>query len=143
MFGSPETTTGGKALKFYASVRMDIRRIEALKTVRRGRQPHPGQGGQEQDGPRPSSRPIRHHLRSRHLREGSLIDVGVEQGLVRKAGAWYTYDGEQLGQGKENVRTFLRENPDIADEIEKRIKEKLGGRCTHRSGRGSAAPVDF
>jgi recombination protein RecA len=59
-------------------------------------------------------------------REGSLIDVGVEQGLVKKSGAWYTYENDQLGQGKENVRSFLRDNPDLADEIEKRIKEKLG-----------------
>jgi len=59
-------------------------------------------------------------------REGSLIDLGVEQGIVRKSGAWYTYEGDQLGQGKENARTFLRENPDLANEIEKRIKEKLG-----------------
>jgi recombination protein RecA len=59
-------------------------------------------------------------------REGSLIDLGVEQGIVRKAGAWYTYDGDQLGQGKENARTFLKENPDMANEIEKKIKEKLG-----------------
>ena len=59
-------------------------------------------------------------------REGGLIDVGVEQGIIRKAGAWYTYDGDQLGQGKENARAFLRDNPDLADEIEKKIKEKLG-----------------
>jgi recombination protein RecA len=59
-------------------------------------------------------------------REGGLIDVGVEQGFVRKAGAWYTYEGDQLGQGKENARAFLRDNPDLADEIEKKIKEKLG-----------------
>jgi recombination protein RecA len=59
-------------------------------------------------------------------REGSLIDVGVEQGLIKKSGAWYTYESDQLGQGKENVRNFLRDNPDLADEIEKKIKEKLG-----------------
>jgi recombination protein RecA len=76
-------------------------------------------------------------------REGSLIDVGVEQGLVRKAGAWYTYDGEQLGQGKENVRTFLRENPDVADEIEKRIKEKLGVGARVDLDEPVPAPVDF
>jgi recombination protein RecA len=77
-------------------------------------------------------------------REGSLIDVGVEQGLIRKAGAWYTYDGEQLGQGKENVRTFLRENPDIANEVEKRIKEKLGvGPRIDADNEPVPAPVDF
>jgi recombination protein RecA len=86
-------------------------------------------------------------------REGSLIDLGVEQGIVRKSGAWYTYEGDQLGQGKENARTFLRENPDLANEIEKRIKEKLGigpridaepalaavpGPAAHGSGNGSS-----
>jgi recombination protein RecA len=76
-------------------------------------------------------------------REGSLIDVGVEQGLIRKAGAWYTYDGEQLGQGKENVRTFLRENPDIANEVEKRIKEKLGVGARIDQDEPVPAPVDF
>ena len=76
-------------------------------------------------------------------REGSLIDVGVEQGIVRKAGAWYTYDGEQLGQGKENVRTFLRENPDVAYEIEKRIKEKLGVGARLDAEEPLPAPVDF
>jgi recombination protein RecA len=76
-------------------------------------------------------------------REGSLIDVGVEQGLVRKSGAWYTYDGEQLGQGKENVRTFLRENPDVADELDKRIKEKLGVGARIDIDEPVPAPVDF
>src|SRR6187200_3737680 len=127
MFGSPETTTGGKALKFYASVRLDIRRIEALKD------------GTDIVGNRTRVKVVKNKMAPPFKqaefdiiygqgisREGSLIDVGVEQGLIRKAGAWYTYDGEQLGQGKENVRTFLRENPDVANEIEKRIKEKLG-----------------
>ncbi len=124
---SPETTTGGKALKFYASVRLDVRRIETLKD------------GNEPVGNRTRTKVVKNKLASPFKvaefdilygigisREGSLIDLGVEQAIVRKAGAWYTYDGDQLGQGKENARNYLRENPDIADEIEKKIKEKLG-----------------
>jgi len=127
MFGSPETTSGGKALKFYASVRLDVRRIETLKD------------GQEAVGNRVRVKVVKNKVSppfrqaemdlmfgSGISREGGLIDVGVEQGFVRKAGAWYTYDGDQLGQGKENARAFLRDNPDLADELEKRIKEKLG-----------------
>jgi recombination protein RecA len=127
MFGSPETTTGGKALKFYASVRLDVRRIETLKD------------GTEAVGNRTRIKVVKNKMAPPFKtaefdilygvgisKEGSLIDLGVEQGIVRKAGAWYTYEGEQLGQGKENARNFLRENPDRANEIEKRIKEKLG-----------------
>ncbi len=127
MFGSPETTTGGKALKFYASVRLDVRRIETLKD------------GTESVGNRTRVKVVKNKMASPFKsaefdilygigisREGSLIDLGVEQGIVRKSGAWYTYEGDQLGQGKENARNFLRENADVANEIEKRIKEKLG-----------------
>jgi len=127
MFGSPETTTGGKALKFYASVRLDVRRIETLKD------------GTDMVGNRTRVKVVKNKLAPPFKqaefdimygqgisREGSLIDVGVEAGFVRKAGAWYTYDGDQLGQGKENARSFLRDNPDLADELEKRIKEHLG-----------------
>jgi recombination protein RecA len=144
MFGSPETTTGGKALKFYASVRLDIRRIEALKD------------GTDVVGNRTRVKVVKNKMAPPFKqaefdiiyglgisREGSLIDVGVEQGIVRKAGAWYTYDGEQLGQGKENVRTFLRENPDVAQEIEKRIKEKLGVGARLDAEEPLPAPVDF
>jgi recombination protein RecA len=126
-FGSPETTTGGKALKFYASIRIDVRRIETLKD------------GAEAVGNRTRAKVVKNKcappFRQAEFdiiynvgisREGSLIDVGVDNGIVRKSGAWYTYDGDQLGQGKENSRNFLRDNPDLADEIEKRIKEKLG-----------------
>ena len=126
-FGSPETTTGGKALKFYASVRLDVRRIETLKD------------GQDAVGSRTRVKVVKNKVAPPFKqaefdimwgqgisREGSLIDLGVEQGIVRKAGAWYTYDADQLGQGKENARAFLRDNPDLADEIEKKIKEKLG-----------------
>jgi len=126
MFGSPETTTGGKALKFYASVRVDVRRIETLKD------------GTDAVGNRTRAKIVKNKVSPPFKvaefdilygtgisREGSLIDIGVEQSIVRKAGAWYTYDGDQLGQGKENARTFLKQNPDVANEIEKKIKEKL------------------
>ncbi|MEP6980567.1 MAG: DNA recombination/repair protein RecA, partial [Nakamurella sp.] len=76
-------------------------------------------------------------------REGSLIDVGVEQSIIRKAGAWYTYEGEQLGQGKENVRKYLSDNPDIANEVEKKIKEKLGVGARIDLDEPVPAPVDF
>jgi recombination protein RecA len=124
---SPETTTGGKALKFYASIRLDIRRIETLKD------------GTDPVGNRTRVKVVKNKVsppfRTAEFdilygqgisREGSLIDLGVEQGIVRKSGAWYTYDGDQLGQGKENARNFLRDNPDLAEGIEKKIKEKLG-----------------
>jgi recombination protein RecA len=127
MFGSPETTSGGKALKFYASVRIDVRRIETLKD------------GSEAVGNRTRAKVVKNKVAPPFKqaefdivygqgisREGGLIDMGVEHGIVRKAGAWYTYEGEQLGQGKENARGFLRDNPDLANEIEKKIKEKLG-----------------
>lgn len=126
-FGSPETTTGGKALKFYASVRMDIRRIETLKE------------GTEPVGNRTRVKVVKNKMAPPFKqaefdilygvgisREGGLIDMGVEHGFVRKSGSWFTYEGDQLGQGKENARAFLRDNPDLANEIEKRIKEKLG-----------------
>ena len=126
-FGSPETTAGGKALKFYASVRLDIRRIETLKD------------GTEAVGNRTRVKVVKNKMASPFKqaefdiiygvgisREGSLIDFGVEKEIVKKSGAWYTYEGEQLGQGKENARKFLIENAATADEIEKKIKTKLG-----------------
>ena len=145
MFGSPETTTGGKALKFYASVRLDIRRIETLKD------------GTDAVGNRTRVKVVKNKMAPPFKqaefdilygvgisREGGLIDLGVEQGFVRKSGAWYTYEGDQLGQGKENARTFLKDNPDLADEIEKKIKEKLGvGAQVDAAGRPGCRPVDF
>ncbi|MDQ1216781.1 MULTISPECIES: recombinase RecA [Microbacterium] len=126
-FGSPETTAGGKALKFYASVRLDIRRIETLKD------------GTEAVGNRTRVKVVKNKMAPPFKqaefdilygvgisREGSLIDFGVEHGIVKKSGAWYTYDGEQLGQGKENARNFLIKNVDIAADIENKIKQKLG-----------------
>jgi recombination protein RecA len=127
MFGSPETTTGGKALKFYASVRLDVRRIETLK------------GGTEAVGNRTRVKVVKNKVAPPFKqaefdilygegisREGSLIDLGVDCGIVKKSGAWYTYESDQLGQGKENARTFLKDNPDLSDDIEKRIKEHMG-----------------
>ncbi|NIZ92945.1 recombinase RecA [Kineococcus rubinsiae] len=127
MFGSPETTTGGKALKFYSSVRLDVRRIETLKdgTVPIGNRTRVKVVKNKVSPPfKQAEFDIIYGLGI--SREGGLIDLGVEHGFVRKAGAWYTYEGDQLGQGKENARAFLRDNPDLGDEIEKRIKEKLG-----------------
>src|SRR5262245_53247846 len=147
MFGSPETTTGGRALKFYASVRLDVRRIEALKD------------GTDAVGNRTRVKVVKNKVAAPFKqaefdimygkgisREGSLIDVGVEQAIIRKSGAWYTYDGDQLGQGKENARNFLRENPDVAAEIEKKILEKLGvgvGQASDAAGGPDIPPVDF
>lgn len=126
-FGSPETTSGGKALKFYASVRLDIRRIETLKD------------GGNAVGNRTRVKVVKNKMAPPFKqaefdilfgvgisREGSLIDYGVEHNIVNKSGAWYTYDGDQLGQGKENARRFLRENPEIANEIENKILVALG-----------------
>jgi recombination protein RecA len=126
-FGSPETTAGGKALKFYASIRLDIRRIETLKD------------GTEAVGNRTRVKVVKNKMASPFKqaefdiiygvgisREGSLLDFGVDQEIVKKSGAWYTYEGEQLGQGKENSRGYLIANPEVANEIEKKIKQKLG-----------------
>jgi len=127
MFGSPETTTGGRALKFYSSVRLDVRRIETLKD------------GTEMVGNRTRVKVVKNKVAPPFKqaefdiiygegisREGSLIDLGVDAGIIRKAGAWFTYETDQLGQGKENARPFLRNNPDIANEIEHRIRVHLG-----------------
>jgi recombination protein RecA len=126
-FGSPETTAGGKALKFYASVRLDVRRIETLKD------------GQEAVGNRTRVKVVKNKMAPPFKqaefdiiygvgisREGSLLDVGVEQEILKKSGSWYTYESEQLGQGKENSRNYLLDNPAVANEIEQKIKAKLG-----------------
>ena len=141
---SPETTTGGKALKFYASVRLDVRRIETLKD------------GTDAVGNRTRVKVVKNKcsppfrqaefdiLYGKGIsREGSLIDMGVEQGFIRKSGSWYTHDGEQLGQGKENARNFLLENTEVANEIEKKIKEKLGIGAVLTDDDVLPAPVDF
>ena len=148
-FGSPETTAGGKALKFYASVRLDIRRIETLKE------------GTEAVGNRTRVKVVKNKMAPPFKqaefdilygtgisREGSLIDFGVEHDIVKKSGAWYTYDGDQLGQGKENARKFLIDNPDIAADIEQKIHVALGLKkstaedATDTDTAADAAPVD-
>jgi recombination protein RecA len=126
MFGNPETTTGGNALKFYASVRLDIRRIGALKS------------GEEVIGNQTRVKVVKNKVappfREAEFeilygqgisRAGEIIDIGVNQGLIEKSGSWYSYNGERIGQGKENVRAFLLQNPEIASEIEGKIREKL------------------
>ena len=127
MFGSPETTPGGRALKFYSSVRLDIRRIEQIKD------------GTDLVGNRTRVKVVKNKVAAPFRqaefdimyghgisREGSLLDIGVEQGIVKKSGAWYTYDGEQLGQGRENAKTFLSENVDVMMDISEKIKSKVG-----------------
>jgi recombination protein RecA len=127
MFGSPETTSGGRALKFYSSVRLDIRKIDNLKD------------GTEVVGSRVRAKVVKNKLAPPFRlaefdiiygkgisKEGSLLDVGVDLEIVKKSGAWFTYEGEQLGQGRENARQFLAEHTDIAQEIERRIREAVG-----------------
>jgi len=142
-FGSPETTAGGKALKFYASVRLDIRRIETLKD------------GTEAVGNRTRVKVVKNKMAPPFKqaefdilygvgisREGSLLDFGVDHGIVKKSGAWYTYDGDQLGQGKENSRKYLLQNPEIAAEIESKILTKLGIGAGAGAAAVAEAPVD-
>ncbi|GAA1363577.1 recombinase RecA [Brevibacterium luteolum] len=126
-FGSPETTSGGKALKFYSSVRMDVRRIETLKEA--------GNAVGNRTRVKVVKNKVAPPFKQAEFdiiygqgisREGSLIDMGVDNGIIRKSGSWFTYDGDQLGQGKENVRSFLRDNPGLAEEIELKIKHKMG-----------------
>lgn len=127
MFGSPETTTGGKALKFYSSVRCDIRRIQTLKD------------GQDAIGNRTKIKIVKNKVSPPFKvaefdimygegisRESSIIDLAVENNIVKKSGSWFTYEGEQLGQGKEKVRQFLKSNRDLSDELEQKIFQKLG-----------------
>lgn len=127
MFGSPETTPGGRALKFYSSVRIDIRRIEAIKD------------GQENVGNRVRAKVVKNKLAPPFRlaefdimfgegisREGSLLDVAVEQGIVRKSGAWYSYDDDQLGQGREAAKRFLRENAEVAVQLQAKVMEAVG-----------------
>ncbi|MGD8911835.1 MAG: recombinase RecA [Candidatus Thiodiazotropha sp.] len=126
MFGNPETTTGGNALKFYASVRLDIRRIGAIKK------------GDEVVGNDTRVKVVKNKVAPPFKQvqfeilygegishEGEIIELGVQQGIINKSGAWYSYNGDRIGQGKENVRNFLKENPDISEAIESRIREEL------------------
>ncbi len=128
MYGSPEVTPGGRALKFYASVRLDIRKVEIIKD------------GTEMVGSRTRVKVVKNKcappFRQAEFdimygqgisREGSILDVGVELGLIKKSGSWYTYEGEQLGQGRENVKTFLAANPQLMAELDQKIREKVSG----------------
>jgi recombination protein RecA len=127
MFGSPETTPGGRALKFYSSVRLDIRRIESIKD------------GVEVVGNRTRVKVVKNKcappFRQAEFdimygkgvsREGGVLDIGVDNDIVKKSGAWYTYEGEQLGQGREKAKEFLHDNPEIMIEISERIRQKMG-----------------
>ncbi|HRH90241.1 MAG TPA: recombinase RecA, partial [Rubrivivax sp.] len=127
MFGNPETTTGGNALKFYASVRLDIRRTGSIKK------------GDEVIGSETKVKIVKNKVAPPFKtaefdilygegisREGEIIDMGVEARILDKSGAWYAYNGEKIGQGKDNAREFLRENPELAIEIENRVREAMG-----------------
>jgi len=127
MFGNPETTTGGNALKFYASVRLDIRRTGSIKK------------GEEVIGSETKVKVVKNKVsppfKSAEFdilygegisREGEIIDMGVNARVLEKSGAWYAYNGEKIGQGKDNAREFLRENPDLAREIENKVREAVG-----------------
>ena len=141
MFGNPETTTGGNALKFYSSVRLDIRRIGSIKK------------GEEVIGSETKVKVVKNKVSPPFKtaefdilygegisREGEIVDMGVVHKIVDKSGAWYAYNGEKIGQGKDNAREFLRENPDIAREIENKIREAVGvapvGEAEDATGRG-------
>ena len=144
MYGSPEVTPGGRALKFYSSVRLDIRRTETIKD------------GSEQVGNRTRVKVVKNKVSAPFRqaefdimfgtgisREGSLLDVAVDLGLVKKSGAWFTYEGEQLGQGRENVKTFLRENPQLMAEIDDRVRQQLAPKDKSDSGAPELDPDDL
>lgn len=142
-FGNPETTTGGKALKFYASVRIDVRRIQTLKD------------GDQPVGNRTRAKVVKNKMAPPFKqaefdilygqgisREGGLLDLGVDNGVIRKSGAWFTYGTDQLGQGKENARQFLKDNPELADEIENKILGILGIGEAGRKAKEAAAAAE-
>ena len=142
MFGNPETTTGGNALKFYASLRLDIRRIGSIKR------------GEEVIGNQTRVKVVKNKLAppfkqcefdilynegiSKH---GEIIDIGVEQGIIEKSGAWYTYKKDRIGQGKDNAREFLKGNPEMTAEIERRVREKVVTTPSGGGGNGAAEPM--
>ncbi len=144
MFGSPETTTGGNALKFYASVRLDIRRTGAVKE------------GDEVVGSETRVKIVKNKVAPPFrqaefqilygkgiYRNGEIIDLGVSQGLVEKSGAWYSYQGNKIGQGKANAAKYLHENPAIGSEIEKQIRDKLlNARAVAAAAKAAAAQAD-
>jgi recombination protein RecA len=142
MFGSPETTPGGRALKFYSSVRLDVRKIENLKD------------GQEVVGSRTRVKVVKNKVAPPFRqcefdimygkgisKEGSLLDVGVDLEIIKKSGAWFTYEGDQLGQGRENARQFLAEHQDARDEIERRVREAVG--LTSFGTEGDETPIEI
>ncbi|MDP9329734.1 MAG: recombinase RecA [Actinomycetota bacterium] len=142
MFGSPETTPGGRALKFYSSVRLDVRKIENLKD------------GTDVVGSRTRVKVVKNKIAPPFRqcefdimygkgisKEGSLIDVGVDLEIVKKAGAWFTYEGEQLGQGRENARQFLAEHVDLREEIERKVREAVG--LTNFGAEGDETPIEI
>ncbi|MDA8379522.1 MAG: recombinase RecA [Actinomycetota bacterium] len=139
VYGSPEVTPGGRALKFYSSVRLEIRRVEAIKD------------GTEQTGSRVKVKVVKNKcappfriaefdiMYGRGIsREGSLLDVGVDMGFVKKSGAWYTYEGEQLGQGRENAKQFLLDHPEVMIEINERIRQRVAAEQAALRGEGEA-----
>jgi len=143
MFGSPETTTGGNALKFYASVRLDIRRIGSIKK------------GEEVIGNETRVKVVKNKVASPFKtaefdilygegisRLGEVLDLGVAGHIVEKAGAWYAFNGEKIGQGRDNSREFLKENPELAIEIENKVRESLGIPLVQVAGGGDAAPAE-
>lgn len=143
MFGSPETTTGGNALKFYASVRLDIRRIGSIKR------------GDEVIGNETRVKVVKNKMappfRQAEFeilygegtsREGEIIDLGVKEGLIAKSGAWYSYKSDRIGQGKDNVRQFLREHPDMAREIEQEIRDRLLPKPQSIEGEPAESPAE-
>jgi recombination protein RecA len=144
MFGSPETTPGGRALKFYSSVRLDIRRIESIKD------------GVEVVGSRTRVKVVKNKVSPPFKqaefdimygkgisREGSLLDLSVDMGIVKKSGAWFTYDGEQLGQGRENAKNFLTEHPEVMMEISERVRSQAGlGVADEEFSEADDEPID-
>jgi recombination protein RecA len=143
MFGSPETTTGGNALKFYASVRLDIRRIGSIKK------------GDEIIGNETRVKVVKNKVAPpfRQVefdilygqgisREGELIDLGVSQGIVDKSGAWYSYGGDRIGQGRDNVREFIRAHPELGQEIESKIREKVLGRAPSKEAKPEGVELE-
>ena len=140
MFGNPETTTGGNALKFYSSVRLDIRRIAAIKQ------------GDQIVGSRTKVKVVKNKVappfREAEFdilygtgisKEGELVDIGSDLGIIEKSGAWYSFEGERIGQGRENTKEFLKENRETAEVIERRVREKSGLATPAATGNGGAA----
>jgi recombination protein RecA len=141
VFGNPETTTGGNALKFYASVRLDIRRIGAIKN------------GQDVVGNRTRVKVVKNKMAPPFKEaefdimygegisvHGDLLDVGVEAGIIDKSGAWYSYDGERIGQGRENVKKFMKDNPDLCATLDQRVRESVG--LVHKSDEQEASETE-